>query len=471
MMTDLETPALLTDRYQLAMLVGYARSGLAIRRAACELFVRRLPKERPYMVVAGIERAVDAVRAIRFGAREVAYLKADPRLGPAITPEVEAYLRDFRFRGDIRAMPEGTVAFANEPLVRVEAALPEAQLVETLLLSILNHDARVATKAARVVQAAEGRPCFEFGSRRTHERAAVDAAVAACTGGFVGTSNEAAGLLHGVPVAGTCAHMWTLAFAEEGEEESFRAYARAFPSGTVFLVDTYDTPRGIDRAIRAVGATLGGVRIDSGDLAALSIDARARLDRAGLTSAKVILSGDLSEYKIRSLLGRGARVDQLGVGTDVVATPDAPSLGAVYKLVEVEGARGRMVPVAKASEGKATRPGRKQVLRGLAGGVMTGDRVVLADEEAVEVAASPGLAPLLETFVAGGERVRPLEAPAARRARSLAQVASLPAALRAIPSEEERLAGTWTAPAAYPVEASQALARLFEEAIAKGGAS
>jgi nicotinate phosphoribosyltransferase len=444
--------ALLTDRYELAMLLGYLRAGMAGRRATCELFVRRLPASRPFLVTAGLERIVKKLLDLRFHDDEIEWLASQPALAAAFTPEARRYLRELRFRGDLWAMPEGTVAFPDEPLLRVEAALPEAQLVETLLLSIVNHDARVATKAARVALAAGARPCFEFGARRTHEEAAVDAARAAYVGGFAGTSNEEAGRRWGVPVSGTCAHMWVLSFAEEGEEASFRAYAEAFPGGTTLLVDTYDTLRGVERAVAAAGPALGGVRLDSGDLAALSVGARARLDAAGLGHAKVVASGDLNEYKIRALDARGAKIDVFGVGTDVVATPDAPALGAVYKLVEVESASGAPRPVAKRSEGKATWPGAKQVFRTRRGGRFAGDEVALASER------REGAEPLLVKWIEGGKPARALPALAAVREHAMAEVAALPEELKAIAERYEN---------SYPVRISPALRELAEHAWAE----
>ncbi len=442
---------LLTDRYQLSMLLGYIHAGMASRHAVCELFVRRLPPSRPFMLLAGLERAVEAIRSARFTGDDIDWLRSQPGLAPALTPAALEVLRDFRFRGDVHAMPEGTVAFPNEPLLRVEAALPEAQLIETVLLSIVNHDARVASKAARVAIAAGARPVWEFGTRRTHEQAAPDAARAAYIAGFAGTSNVEAGRRFGIPVSGTCAHMWMLAFAEEGEEAAFAAYSAAFaPNPAILLVDTFDTPRGVERAIAGAGAGLAGVRLDSGDLAALSIDARARLDRAGRADARVIASGDLNEYLIAALDAAGARIDGYGVGTDVVATPDAPALGAVYKLVEVEGASGARRPVAKRSEGKATYPGAKQVFR-----TTSADGRFARDEIALATEARPGARPLLEPVIRGGALVRPLPALAEVRERARSELAALPEALREI-----RAPGA-AAPAPYPVVRSPALEALF----------
>ena len=358
----------LTDRYQLTMLAAYAEHDLADRRAVFELFVRKLPPSRRYLVACGIGRAMSALSSLVIDDAEVARLAADPFFRSALErPKVRALFEGFRFRGRVHAVPEGRICFPGEPLIRVEGTLAEAQLVETLLLSIVNHDTRIASKCARIVQAAAGRPVYEFGSRRTHELAAVDAARAAFVAGFAGTSNEEANARHGVPIAGTMAHSFVLAYAadhgEDGEALAFQAMADTFPARPTFLVDTFDTSRGVDRAIAVAGAHLGGVRIDSGDLDALTRDARARLDAAGLADARVFLSDDLDEHRIDALVRAGAPVASFGVGTMAVATPDAPTLGAVYKLVAMEDARGRMVAVQKRSPGKGSSAAIKQVFR------------------------------------------------------------------------------------------------------------
>lgn len=362
------SPTLFTDRYQLTMLAAYARSGHAQRRAIFELFVRRLPPSRRYMVACGVGRAVEMLRQIRFSSDELAYLEADPVLGPAMRDrQVRDMFERLHFRGRVLAIPEGRVCFPFEPLIQVEGTLAEAQLVETLLLSIINHDTRVASKCARIVAAAGGRECFEFGARRTHEGAAVDAARSAYVAGFAATSNEEAGRRYGIPIRGTMAHAYILTHAadhgEQGEDDAFRSFADTFDGNAICLVDTFDTLRGIDNAIQALGPRLSGVRIDSGDLAAMTIAARSKLDQAGLKPARIVLSDDLDEYKIQALLGAGAPVDAFGVGTMAVSTPDSPSLGAVYKLVALEDSKGRMMAVEKRASGKGSTAGPKQVMR------------------------------------------------------------------------------------------------------------
>lgn len=452
--------ALKTDRYQLTMLAAYFHRGMAGRRATCELFTRRLPAQRAFWLFAGLERAVRRLRELRFGEDEIRYLASQPGLRSVMTPDLIAYLRDFRFRGDLHAMPEGTVFFPQEPVIRVEATLPEAQLVETLLLSIVNHDVRVASKAARVKIACGDASVMEFGTRRTHEEAAPDAARAAYIAGFVGTSNEAAGMRDGIPVFGTVAHMWTMAHAaadDDGEEAAFREWAAVYPEGSVFLVDTYDTPRGVDRAIACAGKVVKGVRLDSGDLAELSKVARAKLDAAGLGRAQVVASGDLNEYKVRALLERGARIDGYGVGTDVVLSLDAPAVGAVYKLVAIEAETGETLPVAKRSAGKATWPGAKQVWRRRGGdGRFAADEIALADEPAA-ARLEEGAEPLLVPVLRGGELVAPLPSLDDARERARRQLAGLPERLREIPAREEAVVTC-----EHPVVPSEALRALLE---------
>jgi nicotinate phosphoribosyltransferase len=396
------TQTLLTDRYQLTMLAAYANAGLDRRRAVFELFVRDLPACRRYLVSAGIGRAVAALSSLRFSAEELAWLSRDRVLGPALAkPAVRDAFERFAFRGRVLAVPEGRLCFPGEPIVRVEGTLAEAQLVETLLLSIVNHDARVASKCARVTTAAQGRPVFEFGSRRTHERAAVDAARAAYVAGFAGTSNEAAGFVHGVPVTGTMAHAFVLAFAadagEDGEGDAFARFAETFDAPSVGLVDTFDTLRGVERAAAGMGDKLGGIRIDSGDLLDLAPRARAALDAAGHPHARVVLSNDLDEHSIAALLRAHVPVDAFGVGTMAVCTPDAPALGAVYKVVALEDAQGRMTAVQKRAPGKAGNGGIKQIYRAR-GGL---DDLVAIDGEDGE-AHDPAREPLLEVVYDGG---------------------------------------------------------------------
>jgi nicotinate phosphoribosyltransferase len=358
------------------------------------------------------------------------------------------YLRRFRFRGGLDAMPEGTVAFASEPLLRVTAPIIEAQIVETYLLATLNYQTLVATKASRVVAAASGRAVVDFGTRRAHgPQAGLLAARAAYIAGCVGTSNVLAGLLLGIPIFGTQAHSWVMSF--DSEEEAFRSYLETFPEHTTLLLDTYDTLAGARKAA-ALGPRVSGVRLDSGNLAALSCQVRRILDDAGMRSTRILVSGDLNEYRIAELLRQSAAIDAFGVGTDLVTSRDAPALGGVYKLVEQQ-LGGRSVPRLKRSKEKETYPGRKQVRRVLdARGRYSRDVICLADE--------PGEGePLLAPVLRGGELVAPLPSLREARERATAGLALLPPRFRRL----ER-------PSSYPVRWSRALkqlrARLIREA-------
>ncbi|RYE88552.1 MAG: nicotinate phosphoribosyltransferase [Myxococcales bacterium] len=427
------SPTLLTDRYQLTMLAAYARTGLASRRAVFELFVRKLPPSRRYLVACGIGRAVEYLRQLRFSSDELAYLEADPVLGPALAePRVRELFERLRFGGRLLAIPEGRVCFPFEPLVRVEGTLADAQLVETLLLSVINHDTRVASKCARIVQAARGRDCLEFGARRTHEAAAVDAARAAYVAGFAASSNEEASRRYGIPARGTMAHAFVLAHAadhgEEGEGQAFADFAATFGGQALCLVDTFDTLRGVDRAIAALGPGLTGVRIDSGDLAALTRGSRERLDRAGLDQARILLSDDLDEYRIEALLADGVPVDAFGVGTMAVTTPDAPSLGAVYKLVALEDQQGRMMAVEKRAHGKGSTAGPKQVLR-RPGSL---DDLLVLDGETIDGGGDPLLVPVFERGAPVGDHSL-----TAARARLTADLAAAEPALRLLTPRSE----------------------------------
>ncbi|HEY1098540.1 MAG TPA: nicotinate phosphoribosyltransferase, partial [Myxococcota bacterium] len=339
------TRALHTDLYQLTMLAAYFHHGEAHRRATCEMFVRRLPPNRRFLVVAGLERALRYLQELRFTDAQIEALKEIPGLKKAMSPAFVEYLRDFRFRGDVWAMPEGTIAFENEPLIRIDADLGEAQLVETFLLSCINHSTMIASKAARVVLSLQGRSALEFGTRRTHPDAAVDVARAAWIAGFEATSNVEAFAEHGVPARGTMAHMFVM--ASGSEREAFRKYQQVFSRST-YLVDTYDTIEGVRTALDVVGDDMTAVRLDSGDLATLSKQTRALLKERGRDDVKIVLSSDLDEYEIARLIKDGD-FDSAGVGTRLATSDDAPSLGGVYKLTRIDGR-----PVAKLAEGKVT---------------------------------------------------------------------------------------------------------------------
>jgi len=417
--------ALRTDLYQLTMAAGYFHRGMISRTATCEMFVRRLPPGRRFMVAVGQERLLHYLEDLRFTDEQIAYLATVPALKDAMTPAFVEYLRAFRFSGDVWAVPEGTVFFEQEPIVRVTAPLIEAQIVETFLLSAMNHGIMIASKAARMMISAGDATLVEFGTRRTHPEAALDAARAAYAVGFAGTSNVEAGMRFGIPVVGTAAHMWTMAHASE--EAAFESYVAIFPNAAILLIDTYDTLEGARRAAAVARDKLLGVRLDSGDLAKLSVEVRRILDEAGCRSTKIVASGDLNEHKIAALRRAGAPIDMYGVGTDLVASRDSPAVGGVYKLVEI-GEGAVRSPIAKFSEGKATLPGAHQVYRtrGPAGEIGR-DLIALADEPPPE-----GAEPLLAQAMRGGRRVGPPEGLAAVRARARQELAALPEALREI---------------------------------------
>jgi len=367
---------LATDLYQLTMAAAY-HANRRNERASFELFVRRLPKDRSYLVVAGLEQALDYLQNLSFDADEVEYLRGLPVFAH-VSHEFFDYLAGFRFSGDVWAMPEGTVAFAGEPLVRVTAPLIEAQIVETFLLTTINFQTMIATKASRVVEAARGRSVIEFGARRCHSfGAALYAARAAFIGGCAGTSNVEAGRRFGLPLFGTTAHSWTMAF--EREIDAFRAYNEVFPDGATLLLDTYDVINAAHLATE-FGPALRAVRLDSGDLVEQAKQVRTILNEAGMQQTKILASGDLNEYRIAELLAAGAPIDSFGVGTDLSTSRDAPALGGVYKLVEVE-MPDRIEPKMKLSRDKVTYPYRKQVWResGVEG-EFTGDTIAAADE-------------------------------------------------------------------------------------------
>jgi nicotinate phosphoribosyltransferase len=386
---------LLTDLYELTMAAGYVQNRFNAR-ATFELFVRHLPPRRNYLVAAGLEQALDFLENVRYSAEEVSYLRALPFF-QHVHSEFFDYLSQFRFTGDVWALPEGTMFFPGEPLLRVTAPIAEAQLVETSLLSILHFQTLIASKAARVTSAATGRPVVEFGSRRAHGvEAGVLAARAAFIGGCQGTSNTYAGHRFGIPVYGTQAHSYIMAHADEAE--AFRDFLDVFPEQSTLLVDTYDVRAAIDKII-ALGRKPGGVRLDSGDVLADSVWARNRLDSVGWSDVQIFASGDLDENRIEALLHSGARIDAFGVGTALSTSADAPSIGVIYKLVEVE-LDGHARSTAKFSQAKKTYPGRKQVFRFMAeDGTLSGDVIGLEDE------TFPAAVPLLVPVMLHGRRL------------------------------------------------------------------
>jgi nicotinate phosphoribosyltransferase len=349
------TTALLTDHYELTMLQAALEHGTSERRAVFELFPRSLPSGRRYGVVAGVGRALDAIERFRFDDEALAVL----RDGKVVDEQTLAWLADYRFDGDVWGYAEGEVYLPYSPIMVVESTFAGAVVLETLLLSILNHDSAIASAASRMVVAADGRPCIEMGSRRTHEEAAVAAARAAYVAGFASTSNLAARQRYGIPSVGTSAHSFTL--LHDTERDAFTAQVDALGRGTTLLVDTYDVREAVETAIEVAGPELGAVRLDSGDLGVLAHEVRAQLDGLGATGTKIIVTSDLDEYAIAGL--SSAPVDGYGVGTSLVTGSGHPTCGFVYKLVAREGADGAMVDVAKKSTDKISVGGRKYALR------------------------------------------------------------------------------------------------------------
>ncbi len=412
---------LLTDLYELTMAAGYFDAGKAAEKATFELTIRRLPSNRNFVIMAGLPEVVDYLLNLSFTAEEIDYLRGLPQFHNA-SPGFFEYLRNFRFTGDLFSVPEGTPLFAGEPVLSVRAPLIEAQIPETFVLSAVTFQTLIASKAARSVEAAGGRPVIEFGTRRAHTpEAGVLGARAAYIGGCAGTSNTLAGFRYGIPVMGTAAHSWVMSFASE--TESFRQLQRLLGEHTVQLIDTYDTLEG-SRRVAKLGGPMWGVRLDSGDLLGLSRQVRAVLDDAGLRDAKIMASGDLDEYKIRDLVRAGAPIDSFGVGTQLATSADAPAMGTVYKMVKLDvGGIHRFT--AKLSEDKATLPGAKQIFR----------------DKARDVVARSGECgngeALLRPVVLGGRLIEPLPGVDQARCRAAQSLARLPAALRQLEMAEE----------------------------------
>ena len=422
------TDALFVDLYQLTMAQAYLRSGQE-GEATFSLYFRTFPENRAYYVFAGLESALDYLRGLSFSDADVAALE---RLGLFDDATLD-YLRSFRFGGSARAMREGEVFFASEPVMEVSGSIIECQIVETFLLNCVNLESMLATKAARVVDAARGRQVFDFAARRTHGLdASMKFARASYIAGFDGTSNVRAAAELGIPAVGTMAHSFITSF--HSEVEAFRSYARAFPQSSVFLVDTYDTLDGARNAITVAremaerGDALRAIRLDSGDMDALSRSARALLDAADLSGVQIIASGGLDEYSIDELVSSGAPIDSFGVGTRAGTSADAPYTDFVYKLVEYEGK-----PVMKLSEGKASLPGAKQVYRryGADGdsGVLGGDVICLSDEPAPPDHEDWGEA-LLSPALRDGRLTAPLPSLSEAREYHRRRVATLPPDLR-----------------------------------------
>jgi nicotinate phosphoribosyltransferase len=442
----LRDAALFTDLYELTMAAAFHREGMR-ERATFSLFARRLPPSRAFIVAAGLEDALEFARDLHFTTDAIEYLRSLGRF----EPDFLEYLASLRFTGEIRAVAEGTVLFPDEPLLEVTAPVIEAQLLESALLNACHLQSVLASKAARVVIAARGRDLAEFGMRRSHGTdAALKAARCAWITGFGSTSDVLAGRAYGIPVSGTMAHSFVTAFGEE--LEAFRAYARAFPDSTILLIDSYDTLEGarkaviVARELAAQGHALAGVRLDSGDLLALSREVRRILNEAGFPSLRIVASGGLDEHDLETLLAAGAPLDAFGIGTRLNVSADAPSLDLVYKLVRY-GDRD----VLKLSEGKETWVGAKALYRSYADGLMAGD--VLALEEAPPAG---GAESLLQVVMRGGELLRQHPSLADIRRHCAAQLAAVPGGLKRLVGHGE-----------YPVAISPSLVQRQERAQGK----
>jgi nicotinate phosphoribosyltransferase len=448
---DLTTSPLLTDLYQLNMIQAYLDRG-ETKTAVFELFVRKLPPRRGFLLAAGLEQALEFLENLKFSEEEIAWLARTGRFSKSMLD----YLAGFRFDGDVHAMAEGTAFFANEPILRVTAPLPQAQLVETRLINILHFQSLIAAKAARMVLAAPGKVLVDFGLRRAHgAEAGLLAARASYIAGFTGTATVLADQQFGIPIFGTMAHSFVQAFDDEAE--AFEAFARARPDNLTLLIDTYDTEAAAGKVValaprlKALGITVRAVRLDSGDMTMLSKRVRRILDNGGLRDVTIFASGGLDEDALADMLRSGAPIDGFGLGTSLTTSSDVPALDCAYKLQEYAG-----LPRRKRSEGKATWPGRKQVWRRYANGRMVGDVISVEDDK------HDGR-PLVQLVMRGGRRVAPPPALADVRAHAARELAALPEALRRLEIG-----------APYPVEVGERLVQLASEVdrrLARKGAS
>ena len=440
-----ENMSLFTDFYELTMCASYF-DNKKFEPATFDLFIRRLPENRSYFLFAGLEQVLLFLKNVKFTEEHLSYLKKQ-----GFNSQFLDYLRNFKFTGDVWAVPEGTVAFPCEPLIRVTAPIIEAQLVETFLLNTVNLQTTIATKASRVVNAAKGKAVIEFGLRREH---GIDAGmkVARCSyiAGCQGTSNVLAGLSYGIPIFGTMAHSFVMSY--EKEIDAFRAFAKTFPANSTLLIDTYDDIAGAEKAaivakeLEEKGFRLSGVRLDSGDLAEISKKVRKLLDDKGLQYVRIFASGDLDEFKIEELLKRGAKIDAFGVGTKMGTSADKPYVDVIYKLCETMSEKGSFSPIMKLSEGKVTLPGRKQVYRFKdKNGNFSKDIIALADEKVKGEA-------LLVKVMEKGEIIYDLP--------SLDEIRATAAeSLSKLPEKYQKLTGAPT----YPVELSQDLEILIRK--------
>ncbi len=438
-MSDPSTTLLLTDLYQLNMMKAYL-DHQQTRTAVFEFFVRKLPPRRGFLVAAGLEQALDFLENFRFSAEEIDWLGGTDRFGRDLLD----HLANFRFSGEVHAMPEGTVFFANEPILRVTAPLPEAQLAETRLINILHFQSLIASKAARIILAAPGKLLVDFGLRRAHgAEAGLLAARASYIVGFAGTATMLAEKLYGIPTFGTMAHSFIQ--AHDRESQAFEEFAKSRPQNLTILIDTYDTEAAAKKVValaprlQARGIKIRAVRLDSGDLITLSKSVRRILDYGGLKEVSILASGGLDEDNIAEMLRAGAPIDAFGVGTSLTTSSDVPALDCAYKLQEYAG-----LPRRKHSSGKATWPGRKQVWRQYNRGRMAGDIISTeTDKQAGQ--------PLIEKVMQGGRRIRPSPALAEIRDRAARNLEQLPESLRRLEAN-----------ASYSVKVADALIALAE---------
>jgi len=410
---------LLTDLYQLTMVQAYLEQGME-DEAVFELFVRKLPIHRNFLLATGLEQAVEFLSGLHVTTEELAWLESTGRFNSTLL----RYLEGLRFTGEVHAMPEGTIFFPHEPILRIVAPLPQAQLVETRIMNLLNFQTMIASKAARSVLVAGGKPLIDFGLRRAHgAEAGLLAARASYLAGFAGTSTALAGMEYDIPIYGTMAHSFVQ--AHKDETIAFEHFAQAQPKNAVLLIDTYDTEAAAHKVValapslRQQGITVKGVRLDSGDLADHARNVRRILDEGGLLQAQILASGNLDEYQLQRLIASGAPIDSFAVGTAMTTSADAPSLDCAYKLQEYAGR-----PCRKRSEGKATWPGRKQVYRQYR-------RDGRCDYDLVTTVQAPGTGdPLLHPVMTGGRRLAPPQELTKLRQRAATQLALLPDSLR-----------------------------------------
>jgi nicotinate phosphoribosyltransferase len=444
---DPATSALLTDLYQLNMMQAYLDRG-ETKTAVFEFFVRKLPRDRGFLIAAGLEQVLDFLADLHFAPEELDWLARSGRFGKNLID----YLAALRFTGDIHAMPEGTVFFADEPILRVTATLPEAQLIETRVINLLQFQSMIAAKAARMVLAAPGKRLVDFGLRRAHgAEAGLLAARASYIAGFAGTATVLAEKLFGIPIFGTMAHSYVQ--IHDDEVQAFENFARARPKNLILLIDTYDTEAAARKVValapklKAAGITIAGVRLDSGDLVALSKAVRHILDECGLRDVTIFASGGIDETMIAKIIRSGAPIDGFGIGSSLTTSSDAPGLDCVYKLEEYAG-----LPRRKRSAGKATWPGRKQVWRRFeSNGTMAGDVLSVEGDK-------QGGEPLIELVMQGGKRLGSSPTLAQIRTRAARDLERLPEPLRRLEPD-----------ASYPVEVSETLRRLAAEVDARVG--